>query len=679
MIMRVLREFVFVQAVGMNRRVQPGQLVDVTNRHLLKQLLAERKIGDKTKSHVGYPKPGPTAAPFAKTLRVGVWLFTSHHYSGGRLHTFQYAWCLAKAGAEVFFITNARPVWADDYPIAENLVFVSEKTGAMPDDLDIVFSDSKGSLGLRAAGYVRDHPGAKLVVLNFETSNWAKEFVPEMAARMQDTHRKEAYREAHLLLGNSDMSRDYLRKWMGKPNASQREIGQLYGVLPPAVNTSALDKPLDGGRIPTRPFAVWSARNTPHKGAPVAVEAIWKLDIPFDLVTFGQPSSMPQSTNLHQLWAYKNKPDALKFALMAKAHMVLAPSLFEGFGMVPGEALAAGTPCIVYELPVLTQNYGKRLITCKWKSKDHFIKKVHEFAHKPKLGMARAQKWARKTWGLGAMGDRIEQLPFHAIKRKSVSAMMICYATPTTPEALEAVYPHVDQIVIAYGPVGSWSGYADNGVLEALRKFPDPEHKIIIEARKRWQSKLDMKAWAASRLTGNYLLLLDADEIWIGLDKWVADKHMLWATPRWVNLWHSGKHWIHDAGKPPGTRWGTKLEPFGSVCRHYRFSYWRPSYRWSKHHTVVDYAGNVIQNAVRNMKRAQLLPEVVIYHLGHAMDKPLMQRKHAFYQSRDHAPASREIAWNRWSGKLGECGDGIIKKVDWELPDIVKRALKRTK
>lgn len=677
--MRVLQEFLFIESLGNKRRVLPGQLVDVTNRHMLKQLLAERKVGDKDKSHVGYPKPGPSAEALAKTLRVGVWLFTSNHYSGGRLHTFQYAWSLAKAGAEVFFITNARPIWANDYPIAENLVFISDRDGSIPDDLDIVFTDSKGTLGLRAAGYVRDHPGCKLVVLNFETSNWAQEFVPEMAARMVHAHRREAYGEAHLLLGNSDMSKDYLRKWMGEPSRAQLEIGQQYGVLPPAVNTSALDLPLDGVKIPTRPFAVWSARNTPHKGAPVAIEAIWGLDIPFDLVTFGQPASMPQATSLHQLWAYKNKPDAVKFTLMAKAQMVLAPSLFEGFGMVPAEALAAGTPCIIYELPVLTQNYGKRLISCKWKSKDHFIRKVHELAHKPKVGVANAQKWARETWGLNAMGERIEHLPFHAVKRKAVSALMNCYATPTAPLALEAIYPYVEQIVIVYGPVGSWSGYPENGTLDAIRTFPDPEHKIIIEARDGWESKLEMKSWAASRITGNYLLLLDADEIWVGLDKWLANKDTDWATPRWVNLWHNGKHWIHDAGEPPGSRWGSKLDPLGSVCRHYRFSCWRPSYRWSKHHTIVDHSGNVIHNPVRNMKRAKLVPGCVIYHLGHAMDKPLMEQKHMFYRQRDGAPASREAAWHKWNGKLGECGDGIIEKVDWELPEVIQRALELCK
>ena len=42
----------------------------------------------------------------------------------------------------------------------------------------------------------------------------------------------------------------------------------------------------------------------------------------------------------------------------AERVLVVAPSIMEGFGMVPLESLAVGTPCVAYELPVLRQNYG---------------------------------------------------------------------------------------------------------------------------------------------------------------------------------------------------------------------------------------------------------------------------------------------------------------------------------
>ena len=59
------------------------------------------------------------------------------------------------------------------------------------------------------------------------------------------------------------------------------------------------------------------------------------------------------------------------------------------------------------------------------------------------------------------------------------------------------------------------------------------------------------------------------------------------------------------------------------------------------------------------------------------MPKQLMQRKHDFYAVRDSAPDKRSKAWHNWKNKLGDCGDGTIAKVDWEVPELVKKAYEK--
>jgi hypothetical protein len=79
--------------------------------------------------------------------------------------------------------------------------------------------------------------------------------------------------------------------------------------------------------------------------------------------------------------------------------------------------------------------------------------------------------------------------------------------------------------------------------------------------------------------------------------------------------------------------------------------------------------------------RGEKVPEAMIYHLGHALPKDVMQAKHNYYLNRDGNDAGRikrMESWHNWNGKAGDCGDGIVSPVTWELPPIVRKALERT-
>ena len=59
-----------------------------------------------------------------------------------------------------------------------------------------------------------------------------------------------------------------------------------------------------------------------------------------------------------------------------------------------------------------------------------------------------------------------------------------------------------------------------------------------------------------------------------------------------------------------------------------------------------------------------------------------MRAKHKFYRNRDgddEVRRQRERSWHEWNGKLGDCGDGVVKKVSWDVPDIVRRAVASAK
>jgi hypothetical protein len=142
-----------------------------------------------------------------------------------------------------------------------------------------------------------------------------------------------------------------------------------------------------------------------------------------------------------------------------------------------------------------------------------------------------------------------------------------------------------------------------------------------------------------------------------------------------VNFWHDEKHWIYD-DESKG-RWGNKIG-IGSVCNHYRWSFWRPSYRFRTHTSPVDVNNFELSNLENAVQNSIISPTTMIYHLGHVLPKRLMLEKNQYYldwyKSLPNVRNNYDM-WTDWESQLGKYGDGIVAEVDWDIPDIVKRAI----
>lgn len=298
---------------------------------------------------------------------------------------------------------------------------------------------------------------------------------------------------------------------------------------------------------------------------------------------------------------------------------------------------------------------------------------------------------AVRLWGMRTMQRRVEKLPYCAMKEKRISAQLLSY-WGVVPECLESVYSEVDEIIVAHGPCPE-APRIDDGSLGRIQSFYDPQKKIRIEVRDQWKDKKEMRTWCSDHSSGNFCLVLDGDEVWVGLPELIASS-VFFGSPRWINLWHDGGHWVYDspgasATSDGGQRWGFKVEPYGSYCPHYRWSWWRSSYYW-RHHSMPASQGTELlftKNATNpppmptseSETCAVEVPGCMIYHLGHALPAPIMKAKHEFYLKRDGRDVLRQKrmqAWHDWDGKTGDCGDGWVGKVGWKLPEIVQRALK---
>ena len=99
------------------------------------------------------------------------------------------------------------------------------------------------------------------------------------------------------------------------------------------------------------------------------------------------------------------------------------------------------------------------------------------------------------------------------------AAMIVLNGDHVLKESLESIYEHVDEIVIAEGPVRYWQ---DHGVItstdmtnDILNNFVDPDKKIRIR-HSQYTEKDQQFSAALSMMTSNpdYLLQVDSDEVW---------------------------------------------------------------------------------------------------------------------------------------------------------------------
>ena len=116
--------------------------------------------------------------------------------------------------------------------------------------------------------------------------------------------------------------------------------------------------------LPTR-FALFVGSREPRKGLPVLLEAwarLWRTGAAPPLCLVGPPgwgpaldvSGLPaQAVVLPGFLSSEDLP-----RVVASADLLAMPSRYEGFGIPPIEALAAGTPVVVSDLRVMRDNLG---------------------------------------------------------------------------------------------------------------------------------------------------------------------------------------------------------------------------------------------------------------------------------------------------------------------------------
>lgn len=115
------------------------------------------------------------------------------------------------------------------------------------------------------------------------------------------------------------------------------------------------------GLLPHKPYCLFVGNPKPHKAFDF-LQKFWQTQGPPWRKVWGPlvAVGIPASESEQHILCLENVPERHLPGLYAGASALISPSLAEGFGLPPLEALACGTPVVVTDLPVYREVLGDR-------------------------------------------------------------------------------------------------------------------------------------------------------------------------------------------------------------------------------------------------------------------------------------------------------------------------------
>lgn len=286
-------------------------------------------------------------------MKISIISEQTRHYTGGRYVCFMLATALSEMGHDVRIHVNTRnfPFVEDfaDYAIPQ----VHTNLGSVSEDADLFIGlPVKGVIQACQLGRRWNRPVVAFILdvlpimqryhdqrtVNIHDHVWRG-----MVGMIQGTNNLHA-----LVLAHHNV--DDCGRWLGL------DVRHNVHVCYPAVNHRALNKVSNG---PRHHSLVWLSRLVPHKKFPHILDCAKMLGMSIDVITAKPDVRMVRHRGMEHLVRWHIQiSDMEKFEILRRSAAMVNSSVFEGFGMFLIEALAAGTPAVVYDLPTYREVVG---------------------------------------------------------------------------------------------------------------------------------------------------------------------------------------------------------------------------------------------------------------------------------------------------------------------------------
>jgi glycosyltransferase involved in cell wall biosynthesis len=559
---------------------------------------------------------------------IAFFIENKNHYTGGRYSLWHQAVLLSSI-TKVTIITNLIPRFRDDFRMYEtdlfNIVIDNNyELNNYKNNYDVVIGTPLIS-GEYAARYAKkfDLP---LYLQLFESPNWIKQFRNDSPDATEDfwAGYKECLKQANVIMVPSFESMKWLQQW--DDDFKNKKIEVVYPCINQWVADCVLanksEKNLDKINL------VMSSRMTNFK-LPLAI--IKKL--PKDIYRFhliGKVWSTTQESidalieKGYDIIVHGIVDDTEKFNIIRNCDILIHPSLFEGFGMPPMEALYFNKHVVAYDLPVLREIYGDNINYAKYNDPIDFADKVRSVKHDSiKIVDGKIKDTLTIHENLGRLLD-ILNIP------KITAGMIVYNGEDYMDYAISSVYKHIYQLIIVEGAVKKYSNEPNSTdkTLEIImkHKINDKVGKVTaVIADKLWNDKIEMQNVIAKNIKGNIYLKLDHDEIWNietlkdAVMEFYNDNKLTVLRMPYYHFWLN----FQTIAKDAGGKWST--------C-HPRLWRWNPDF----HHTVsfnhFRDANNIpVSDPAYKVKDFQ---GGKIYHFGYVRELKTLQNKIHYYSIR---------------------------------------------
>jgi glycosyltransferase involved in cell wall biosynthesis len=185
-------------------------------------------------------------------------------------------------------------------------------------------------------------------------------------------------RRVRQVLTVSNFSRDELTRYIG---IAPSKIQAIHHGSEHIAAASAEDYIIDRARLRDRPYLLAVSSLSPRKNFQALLEAVDMLGkVDFDVVIAGGLNARVFGENhivAHdrvRLLGYVN--DGELKSLYRHAGAFIYPSLYEGFGLPPLEAMTCGCPVIVSDIPVHREVCGEAALYCNPRSIEDIAAKI---------------------------------------------------------------------------------------------------------------------------------------------------------------------------------------------------------------------------------------------------------------------------------------------------------------
>ena len=558
------------------------------------------------------------------------------HYTGGRYSIFHQA-LLLSFYTKVTVVSNIRPPFFNDFVdyYNSNFTFIEDTTylaGRTNRELkyDLVIGCPVQG-GIMAAEWAR-RENLPLYLIMFESPNWVSKFRDGADADelFWKSYKDSLYRADKIMVPSNE-SKKHLKEWLGE------RAGAGIDVIYPCINEVVANRVKEKQKIERKKGdkirVVFTGRMIPAKSPINIIKKLDKSKYHVDIIGKIWTGTADIIDDLiekgHSIEFHGKINDFDKFLIINQADILIFPTHFEGFGMPPMESLFFGKPVVAYDLPVLREIYGEI-------SDVHFVNIGDEKAFVAKIDEVSKKLGKTQEITINSMKSCSEQLMEVCEIPKVSVGMMVYNGADYIKYSVRAIYGIVHEIIIVDGSIKKYNDGAEtsastDGTLDIIKELMLMDTigkiKFVPAGKEPWSSEIVKRNQIAERVTGDYYLLADHDEIWKketlidAINFMEKNKNIGVLRMPFYHFWLSFENIAVD----DGGKWSTK---------HPRIWRWKGSYRHVKSFNYFQDINNDYRKIGEPFVEEAIYEKDRVYHFGYCRTSDRLLQKIEYYRTR---------------------------------------------